>query len=181
MMSRLCILLLAALLVFLSGCMTPDGRPDLSSDELGAVQEHIREFMEDPGYTFEMGKITEHEGLLRIVNDNTSFSINPVDYSVSQAEFSGKDAVRSITNTTLHARAIDGIQSFFRDESFNPEITKVRYHDDRYEIEGPGMFFRVNATTGSVVSFRLIGNESVQVLNGSEQYTGAREALNSTV
>jgi hypothetical protein len=43
------------------------------------------------------------------------------------------------------------------------------------------MFFRVNATTGTVVSFRLIGDDSVQALNGSEQYAGAREALNSTL
>ena len=181
MMSRLCILCLVAVLVVLSGCVNPDTRPDLSLKEQEMVQEHIHEFMENPGYTINMSNITEQEGLLLIMTNDTLFFINPVNYSVSRAEFSGQNAILSVTNTTLHGRAIEGIQSFFQDESFNPEITRIRYHDDRYEIEGPGMFFRVNATTGAMISFRLIGNESVQALNGSEQYAGAREALTRTV
>ena len=125
-----------------------------------------------------MNNITNEKGILHVT---ASFFINRVNYSVSRAEFSDRDAILSVTNTTLHARAIEGIQSFFMNETFNPDISAIRYYDDRYEIEGPGMFFRVNATTGTVVSLRLIGNESVQALNGSEQYTGAREALPNTL
>ncbi len=181
MMSRLCALFLVAFLVFLCGCATPEVRPGVSPEELGTLQDQVREFMENPGYTIDVNNITVYEGVLQITNHNTSFLINPVDYSVLRAEFSGQDAVHSIANTSLHTRAVDGIQTFFQNDSFDPVITKAVFDDDRYEIEGPGMFFRVNATTGTVVSFRLIGDDSVQALNGSEQYAGAREALNSTL
>ena len=179
-MLRYCGILIVALFVLLSGCAALHGGPNLSEEELDKIQDGIREFMEDPDFSIEMNNISQENGLLRITSNQSSFLVSPVDYLVTGAEFTDQDAILPVTKTTFHTRAVDGIRTFLGNEKFSPEISRVRYYDDRYEIEGPGMFFRVNATTGTVVTLRLLGEEPVRALNQSDQFTGARDALNVT-
>lgn len=136
MMSRLCTLPCRIPGVSLRLCDT-GGQAGRFTEELGTLQDQVREFMENPGYTIDVNNITGYEGVLQITNHNTSFLINPVDYSALRAEFSGQDAAYLIANTSLHTRAVDGIQTFFQNDSFDPVITKAVFDDDRYEIEGP--------------------------------------------
>lgn len=179
-MLKYCAILIMALFFLLSGCTALQGGPDLSGEELDKIQDRIREFMEDPDFSVEMNNISQENGLLRITSNQSSFLVSPVDYLVIGAEFAGEDAIFPVTKTTLHTRAVDGIRAFLQNENFSPEISRLHYYDDRYEIEGPGMFFKVNATTGTVVTLRLQGEDNVRALNESEQFTGAREALNVT-
>jgi hypothetical protein len=179
-MLRYCGILIVALFILLSGCTALQGRPDLSQEELDKIRDGIREFMEDPGFSVEMNNISQEKNLLLVTSNQSAFLVSPTDYRVAGAEFTGQDSILPVTKTTLHTRAIEGIRAFFRNETFSPEISRLHYYDDRYEIEGPGMFFRVNATTGTVVTLRLQGEETVRALNQSDQFTGAREALNVT-
>jgi hypothetical protein len=108
------------------------------------------------------------------------FSISPDDGKVVRAEFSGLSSIRLAEQTGLHQRALGGIRLFLHNEEYAPNISRIVYENERYRIEGPGILFRVNATSGEVVTVELIGEEAVSSINQSDEYNRVREAISTT-
>ncbi len=179
-MARTGAVFLLLLLLLTAGCTTAPGGKVLSVEDHEKVQAGIADFLGDKNYRMDPGNIQIRENLYLVQDNQTAFFLDPVTGQVVRAEFSGPSSLQLAEQTMLHQRALSGIRTFLQNDEYTPEITRIVYENDRYRIEGPGIRFRVNATSGEVVSAELIGEEAVSAINQSGEYIRVREAISNT-
>lgn len=179
-MARTLSVFLLALILLTAGCITAPGVTPLGSEEREKIQTGIREFLGDQNYSVDPGAVRIDKNLFVVQDNQTVFILNPDNGQVLRAEFSGPLSIRLAEQTGLHQRAIAGIRAFLQNEEYSPTISRIVYENDRYRIEGPGILFRVNATSGEVVTAELVGEEAVSAINQSDDYHRVREAISNT-
>lgn len=179
-MARTGAVLVLMLLLLTAGCITAPGGSTLSSADHEKIQAGIRDFLGNESYRIDPGTARSEKNLFVVQDNQTAFVLDPGTGQVIRAEFSGPSSIQLAEQTAIHQNALAGIRTFLQNDTYTPVITRILYENDRYRIEGPGILFRVNTTSGEVVTAELIGEEAVSAINQSGDYQKVREAVANT-
>jgi len=140
----------------------------------------VKTFMNNASYLPPELAATKEGEYLRLMTENRSFLVDLSNNRVIEAEFEGEDAMKEIRGTLAYARAREGIRVFLQDQGFDYPFTRFISRGGYYELGGPGILFRVNATTGNVATAEFLGPEAMEVLGQMTTYhqiTGEMEQI----
>lgn len=171
---------LLLMLLLTAGCTTAPGGTTVSTADFEKIQTGISNFLGNDSYRIDPGTVRAEKNLFVVQDNQTVFVLDPGTGTVVRAEFSGWSSVMLAEQTPLHQKALSGIRAFLQNDAYTPEITRIVYENDRYRIEGPGILFRVNTTSGEVVTAQLVGEEAVSAINQSQNYQQVRGAISNT-
>jgi hypothetical protein len=172
--------MITGLLLVSAGCIMPLAGRSITAEEQEQIRNATREFLDDQNYTPDENLMTVDGHLFRLDSEGSMFFIELSNHTVVRAEFTTPSAVARVEASPLHAKAVEGIRAFLQNEEYYPHATRITFFEDRYQIEGPGILFRVNTTSGVVTVAELKGEEAVGAIEQSEQYRKVKEAVNSS-
>ncbi|HUU74849.1 MAG TPA: hypothetical protein VMW63_02035 [Methanoregulaceae archaeon] len=163
-----CIPVLAVMLVC-CGCVQDQGDyadPALYNQSLQSV----REFMENDSYEPDAPSFTVYEGISILRGSYEEYAVDPSSGKVISASYEGTEGIFRAKQGPHYDRAMEAVQQFLQNPDFEINASSFRYEDDRYEISGTNITFRVNATSGAVVRAMITGPEAGAIMENSTGY-----------
>jgi len=130
----------------------------------------VREFVEDQSYQPGISVFSEEQGVATLSGKYEKYSMDTDTRKIIFASYQGREGIERARDGPHYKKALIAVRQFLQNPEFEMDVTSFIYEDDRYEISGENMTFRVNASSGEITRALLTGPEAVQAMANSTQY-----------
>ena len=137
----------------------------------------VREFVEDQSYQPGTSAFSVESGVTTLSGQYETYSMDVDTSEIVFASYQGEEGIESAREGPHYKKTLIAVRQFLQNPDFEIHATSFTYKDDRYEISGNNVTFRVNATTGDITRALLTGPEAVGAMGNSSQYQMASAAF----
>lgn len=136
----------------------------------------VREFVEDQSYQPATSAFSVESGVATLSGKYETYSMDVDTREIIFASYQGEEGIERAREGPHYQKTLIAVRQFLQNPDFDIHATGFTYEDDRYEVSGNNMSFRVNATTGDITRALLTGPEAVGAMGNSSQYQMASAA-----
>lgn len=157
------------------GCVQSGGE-EFDKELYNQSIQAVKVFVENESYEPGTPLFSVESGIATLSGEYETYSIDTSTKEIVFASYQGQEGIERAREGPHYEKTLIAVRQFLQNPEFEMNATSFTYEDDRYEISGTGMTFRVNASSGEITRALITGPEAVQAMANSTAYQNAANA-----
>jgi hypothetical protein len=157
------------------GCVQ-NGGEEFDAELYNQSVQAVKVFVENESYEPETPLFSIESGIATLSGEYETYSIDLSTGEIVFASYQGQEGIERAREGPHYEKTLIAVRQFLQNPEFEMNATGFTFEDDRYEISGTGMTFRVNASSGEITRALITGPEAVLAMANSTVYQQAANA-----